>query len=294
MLNSLKSALKHNPATDLLAKGVLTVFYNYILRGIEIIKISARKCSGKVNARFQKLYAFKDKYAGKRCFIIANGPSLTLHDCELLQDEYTFGMNAIIDLFDKTSWRPTFYGIQDANVYAQARERLLTCDLERIFVADFLLKEARERERFISYPLYFYDHKVTYFTKNYHTKFSRDAHICIYDGYSITYSLIQLACYFGFTEIYLLGCDCNWPAGSMEGNHFAGSKIFGFENDFSTVRARNLAGYRTAKSFADANGIKIVNCTRGGALEVFPRQKLEDVLAGKHFPQEADTTYVEP
>ena len=37
-------------------------------------------------------------------------------------------------------------------------------------------------------------------------------------------------------------------------------------------------GYQAAKEYADAHGIKIVNCTRGGMLETFKRMKLEDVL----------------
>ena len=36
--------------------------------------------------------------------------------------------------------------------------------------------------------------------------------------------------------------------------------------------------YKSAKEYADSNGIKIINCTRGGMLEVFPRMSLEEVL----------------
>lgn len=39
-----------------------------------------------------------------------------------------------------------------------------------------------------------------------------------------------------------------------------------------------ITGYKAAKKYADAHNIKIINCTRGGMLEVFPRMKLEDVL----------------
>ena len=39
-----------------------------------------------------------------------------------------------------------------------------------------------------------------------------------------------------------------------------------------------ITGYKAAKEYADAHNIKIVNCTRGGMLEIFPRMNLEDVL----------------
>ena len=32
------------------------------------------------------------------------------------------------------------------------------------------------------------------------------------------------------------------------------------------------------KEFADNHGVKVVNCTRGGMLEVYPRIALEEVL----------------
>ena len=33
------------------------------------------------------------------------------------------------------------------------------------------------------------------------------------------------------------------------------------------------------KEFAAARGVKVINCTRGGMLEVYPRMQSEDVLA---------------
>lgn len=42
-----------------------------------------------------------------------------------------------------------------------------------------------------------------------------------------------------------------------------------------------IAGHYEFKKFADSLGIKIVNCTRGGMLEVYPRMNLEDVLKEK-------------
>lgn len=40
-------------------------------------------------------------------------------------------------------------------------------------------------------------------------------------------------------------------------------------------------GYRKAKEYADSHGIKIINCTRGGMLDVYPRKSLESVLKQK-------------
>ena len=47
---------------------------------------------------------------------------------------------------------------------------------------------------------------------------------------------------------------------------------------------RSMDVYRLLKKYADKHGIKIYNATRGGNLEIFPRVKLEDVLASERPP----------
>ena len=59
----------------------------------------------------KRIARLRNKHAGQRCFIVANGPSLRPEDLDLLQrsGEITFGMNRIYKLFDQTRWRPTYY-----------------------------------------------------------------------------------------------------------------------------------------------------------------------------------------
>ena len=42
-----------------------------------------------------KLKSLKDSHKGKRCFIIANGPSINSMDLSVLKNELTIGMNRI-------------------------------------------------------------------------------------------------------------------------------------------------------------------------------------------------------
>ena len=46
-----------------------------------------------------KLRSYKNKFAGERCFVVGNGPSLNNMDMSKLSDEYTFGMNRIFLMF---------------------------------------------------------------------------------------------------------------------------------------------------------------------------------------------------
>ena len=43
--------------------------------------------------------------------------SLTIEDINLLKGEFTFSMNSIYKLYDKTDWRPTYYCIYDDIVF---------------------------------------------------------------------------------------------------------------------------------------------------------------------------------
>ena len=79
----------------------------------------------------------------------------------------------------------------------------------------------------------------------------------------------------GFKKIYLLGCDCNYQKGAK--NHFIESGFF--DRNAHNNNERLMTGYKEAKKYIEEHDdIDIINCTRGGMLEVFPRKKLEKVL----------------
>ena len=61
-----------------------------------------------------------------------------------------------------------------------------------------------------------------------------------YSGFSITYSLIEIAVYMGFREIYLIGADCNFT--KKEEMHFVEHGVI--DTSVDTLRDRNIAGYQ--------------------------------------------------
>lgn len=53
---------------------------------------------------------FKNAYMGKRCFIVATGPSLTVDDLLLISNEISFGMNSrLMNLADR-------FNVQDREI----------------------------------------------------------------------------------------------------------------------------------------------------------------------------------
>ena len=70
-----------------------------------------KELDAKSSERLKKL---ENSYYKETCFIIGNGPSLSVDDLNLIKGKYSFATNRIFNLFDSCSWRPTFYCIQDS------------------------------------------------------------------------------------------------------------------------------------------------------------------------------------
>lgn len=227
------------------------------------------------NSSYIKLEDYKDRYKGERCFIIATGPSLTEEDVQKLRNEYTFGMNSVCLMMEKLGWNTTFYGIQDPYVYEKLQDKLLQSKDTQFFVSDLLYNKYKCPPNAIPFSLNYLNHRHTY--KKLFTRFSDDAAKEVFDGYTITYSLMQIAAYMGFSKIYLIGNDCNYSKDPTK-QHFADFGHSDPNADFSGRRI--LFAYKVAREFSDNKDFEIVNCTRGGALELYRRADLDKVLSG--------------
>lgn len=256
-----------------------------------LVKEAYRACNG-----FSKLYwdnyhkikRLKKRYNG-RCFIIGNGPSLSVSDLELIKNEYCFASNRIYKIYDQTTWRPTFYCLTDYKFFKQSdlREEIISASKESD-IAFFQLDANKNKHlshllNIVMVPL------VSQIWRD-RASFSTRPENFVYNGYTVTYMAIQLAVYMGFTEIYLIGCDNNYPyrktmdglvvknESATSGHFYEESKSESSSNyyDFVTKSYRNAEIYSQKK-----NKFKIYNATRGGVLEEFERVLLEDVLHGQ-------------
>lgn len=223
----------------------------------------------------QNLHSLKDKYTGKRCFIIGNGPSLRPEDLDKLVDEYTFAFNRIYYIFDQTAWRPTFYCTQDAKIaQSSAKEIKEKIDTPYLF-APINLKWYEDVDIDTDY---FFSPKLA--GENV-PEFSENIPSHIDVGNTVAYTAMQLAVYMGFSEIYLLGVDHSFQTyQDKDGNvivdpnakdYFCDQynqdkdKLFVPKLDVSTL------SYMAAQRYAEIHHVAIYNTTRGGKLEVFPR-----------------------
>lgn len=243
------------------------------------------------------LSKYKNKYTGKRCFIIGNGPSLKAEDLDKIKDEISFAANRIYNIFSQTSWRPTFYCIQDENMLLEMDKRDLIdmADMaEMTFIRLHSFHKVKRRQikisKLIYVPIWNYAMKLS------RIPFTKHAGKYIYDGSTVTYMSMQLAAYMGFSEIYLLGVDHNFPYKSTRDKEIVVNDLSvashfydGAENNFGeNAHMRRTfneefvtCSYEAAEEYSRKDGtFRIYNATRGGKLEVFERVDLDDIVTG--------------
>jgi len=231
----------------------------------------------------RRMRALRNIHKGGRAFIIGNGPSLKASDLEQLRSEITFACNKIYLLFDQTSWRPTYYNVEDDLVAKQNAAAIdQVAGMTRFFHNGFE-KWLRADEQTIWYRVD--DFPIPF------PGFSIDPVArCVWGG-SVTYINLQLAAYMGITDIYLVGIDFNFK----EPNKRSGYYLINANevNHFSTNYRKpgelwnpplidvQLQAMRFCREFCKARGINIYNATRGGCLEVFERVNLDELTSSK-------------
>lgn len=230
--------------------------------------------------KYEELATLKGKYAGKRCFIVATGPSLTVQDLDKLfmEHEFCFSVNSIVTVFTETKWRPDIYALQDFHAYEKFKKEIL--DYQGIKIFGSVVQPYCSEKGVIYFPQCWLNHygiedKMKNISKLKY-KFSDCAPGIVYDGFSITYSVIQIAVFLGFKDIYLLGLDCNY---ATDHPYFNKSSVRE-KNEKHNSTDLMICAFEEAKRFCESKGIHIYNATRGGKLEVFPRVDF-DTLFGK-------------
>lgn len=272
--------MKNNPILFKLGVWTKIIWYDFVVDSFELLKVYLRKKNILCESKFKTIASLKNKYKGKRCFIVATGPSLTMEDLNRLNGEYVLGVNAVSKLVADLTYIPQYLGIQDMAVYDKIGTIIEECAIRHIFVSDELYSqkvEKKDTERFILFPLYACRHAEHGEIRPLKTDFTSDASKVVYSGYSITYSLLQIAVHMGFNEIYLLGCDCNYGAASGK-DYFVES---GAKPKYAaSVNERLIYAMQYGKEWLEKNrpDVKVYNATRGGMLEVFPRKVLDVVF----------------
>ena len=238
--------------------------------------------------KLRQIKQFKNKYAGKRCFIMGNGPSLNQMNLNLFKDEYVWGSNRCYLLYDKINWKHKFYVSIDTRVLPDISNEVntLTDKLEEtqfFFPIDFYISNTIKNKKNT-----FFFNQLPFNWNIRNTMFSFDPSKWMSSGCTVTISALQLAVYMGFSPIYLIGCDTSYKimnsvdidtndSNSLtsteddDDNHFD-PRYFGKGKKWHDPHVElMLKHYESVKKMCDNRKIKIYNATVGGNLEIFPR-----------------------
>lgn len=218
----------------------------------------------------RKLAAWRERYAGQKAVILCNGPSLLKSDLSLLDGVFTFGLNKINLLFERSAFRPSCIVAVNHLVIKQNADFFNRTELP-LFFDSYALAHVRPRPN------------VVYLHSTEQRKFARDCSFSIYQGATVTFVAMQLAFHMGFRDVALIGCDHSFQAkgpahkvvvgGQQDSDHFDPNYFSGVQWQLPDLADSEVSYGLAAQTFAEAGG-RIVNCTEGGRLELFPRMEL--------------------
>lgn len=227
----------------------------------------------------------RNSHLGESCFIIGNGPSLTVEDLNTLHDNGidTFAVNRIYQIFPQTRWRPTYFVSTDAVMLRDKLEeaaaipaKIKFIPLQNKYYLGIKVKGAR----------YFFRNDRR--EKDQPEGFSLDCTEQVNMRGTVTIACMQLAMHLGYKHIYLLGIDHNFDKVITENgeviidpsvkNYF----IEGYDQDVSTEVQHDLGtttkAYYDVRRFIDKTDVNIYNASRKTKLEAFPKVTFEEAL----------------
>ena len=268
---------------------------------------------------------FKNRFAGRRCFIMGNGPSLNEMDLSRLDGEVVFACNAVHLLFDRIAWRPDFYVSVDSRTTVDRAAEIAamlaqTPSMTAFFPATLQLHDGSaqmlDTRRLVGVHdnAWFFNEVTNSDVDLPHSMFSLDASERVVMPYTVAITMMQLAAYMGFSEINLIGCDTRYivPASVSQSGPTAGDgtgllltstadddpnhfdpRYFGKGRRWHNPQVgRMIEHYEHARAALDTVGVKVFNATVGGDLDVFPRVSFDALF--KVSSPEISTSASEP
>ena len=235
----------------------------------------------------RRIRSFHDSLAGERVWVIGNGPSIGATDLSLLRNETTIGTNSIFLNRESMGFDPTHYVVEDYLVAEDRAADIATIAGSTKWFGNYLRYALPDETDALWTNV-----SVDYQERPEWPRFSRDAGRMLYVGGTVTYLCIQLAYYLGAAEVVLVGIDHSYEVPEdepLDGNTITSTRddVNHFHADYFGAGMRwhlprvdrmERAYVRAREVFAE-DGRRIVNATKGGALEVFPRVDYDTLTA---------------
>lgn len=265
---------------------------------------------GQYKKILKKNRELKNKYKGKRCFVIGNGPSLRKQDLSNLNKEYVFTVNEFMRSDEYEKVKTNFHVFADP-FYFNVNE---DTEIGKEVIDKIKKINTKDNKPVVFFPAFGYANCVnqgldkilnlSYFFgglkwhEHYKDEIRYDKIVSA--GQTVVHQAISLAIYMGFEEIILIGCDMtgykdiefleneqtklDTHAYKLEDNYAKRVK-----NSFERVKmegmfsgfAKMFIGYRRLYEYCNARNVRLVNATAGGILDCIPRVDYKDLFVEK-------------
>lgn len=240
----------------------------------------------------------ENRHEGERCFILATGPSLKAMDLSGLEDETVFAINQGLYFLKEKGLKADYYAVIDdmflqssfdglhGEIMQYVRETGASL-LTSVELAEHINRLGHEgsvhpvRQMLIS----------TYWDQA-NMPVSIDMTQPVPGYVSVVHLAISCALYMGFREIHLLGCDMDYfvnPDATYQrcydnqtylAHDRNATELFAMDQvDLMEWVLTEFRAFRHLGRIAKARGAVIYNSGVGGALNVFPRRDLKEVLS---------------
>jgi hypothetical protein len=242
---------------------------------------------------------FKNVHTKDRCYILGSGPSIKTQDLTGLRNEIVMTQNHFHSHKDIDLLNPAYHVVvpkfhpkeyeNDWISWIKGMEDKLPKTTD--FFLGLNTKPLIEQQTGLADRSY-------YISPGNHSVVMKNAKVdltkTIMNIPTVITQCISIALYMGFKEIYLSGFDLDQIfqlSKGMEQVRFYGhSEITKNKAELDSVNNATKDGFHffnywliwkqliLLKKYADERGVKIINVTEGGILDVFPRQSLLDSL----------------
>lgn len=218
-----------------------------------------------------RVSSLKNKYQGKRCFIIGSSPSIKQFDLFKLNDEYTFTVNRGYMLSENGLMHSSFHVISDIKTFQDQGTKF---ELMKNF-SDKLFCYAGMKPP-VKMDTYYFDYTLSELNKE--IAFQEDLTKPLIAYLSVIHFAIQIAYYLGFDEMFLLGVDLDFA--NIPGHAYletVGEKKR--EISTSVLNAEKmLLGLQKCAYYLNKNKVKIANASLRGVVDCMPRVKFEELF----------------
>jgi hypothetical protein len=224
-----------------------------------------------------RLRRFWRRHRGERALLLCNGPSLRqVQFSQINRASFTvFGLNKIFLGFDLLGWEPDYLVAVNDKVLKQSLQMFQTLRMPKFVSNRLPLSDLPED------PLTF--HLRTTGLPPGAGRFSTDIVQYVREGWTVTHAALQVIHYMGFAEAFIVGMDHRFSQhtpgrenteGIVSGDdvdHFHPQYFGGGQTwDYPDLRNSEIS-YKAARDVFEAGGRSIIDCTIGGACDVFEK-----------------------